>query len=83
MIKNISGVLPSQKIKKMIETLEINSNGAAIETSQIQPASLDLRLGNMAYRVRASFLTGEDSTVKNRLTDFGLKEIDIREGAIL
>ena len=83
MIKNISGVLPSQKIKKMIETLEINSTGAAIETSQIQPASLDLRLGNMAYRVRASFLAGEDSTVKNRLTDFGLKEIDIREGAIL
>lgn len=83
MIKDISGVLPSQKIKKMIETLEINSTGAAIETSQIQPASLDLRLGNMAYRVRASFLAGEDSTVKNRLTDFGLKEIDIREGAIL
>ena len=58
MIKDISGVLPSQKIKKMIETLEINSTGAAIETSQIQPASHDLRLGNMAYRVRASFLAG-------------------------
>ena len=58
MIKDISGVLPSLKIKKMIETLEINSTGAAIDTSQIQPASLDLRLGNMAYRVRASFLAG-------------------------
>jgi dCTP deaminase len=57
MTKVIAGVLPSQSIQKMIERGEIDSRGATIDSSQVQPASLDLRLGIVAYRVRASFLT--------------------------
>ena len=44
----------------MIKRGEINSRGATIESSQVHPASLDLRLGIVAYRVRASFLTGKN-----------------------
>ena len=51
--------------------------------AQIQPASLDLRLGTVAYRVRASFLAGEGRTVTDRLTEFEMHRIDISDGAVL
>jgi dCTP deaminase len=50
---------------------------------QIQPASLDLRLGRSAYRVRASFLPGKSRTVDDQLRELSLHEIDLSEGAIL
>jgi dCTP deaminase len=50
---------------------------------QIQPASLDLRLGRRAYRVRASFLPGPNSTVRDRLAHLSFHEIDLAAGAIL
>ena len=40
-----------------------------IETNQIQPALLDLRLGKVAYRIRASFLPGPDATVRDKLAE--------------
>ena len=48
----------------------------------MQPASLDLRLGPTAYRVRASFLAGGGATVAERLRDFSMHEIDLRNGAV-
>lgn len=51
--------------------------------AQIQPASLDLRLGTTAYRVRASFLAGHGRTVANRLTEFEMHRIDLTDGAVL
>jgi dCTP deaminase len=51
--------------------------------SQIQPASLDLRLGNIAFRVRASFLPGPGATVAERIDDLKLHEIDLSDGAVL
>src|SRR5256714_1959042 len=51
--------------------------------SQIQPASLDLRLGNIAYRVRASFLPGPGATVAERIDELKLHEIDLSDGAVL
>lgn len=54
-----------------------------IDSSQLQPASLDLRLGSVAWRVRASFLAGTDSTVQEKLTRFRLHEIDITDSAVL
>jgi dCTP deaminase len=51
--------------------------------SQIQPASLDLRLGETAYRVRASFLPGPDTTVAQRIDELKLHEIDLTDGAVL
>src|SRR5947209_7174537 len=50
---------------------------------QIQPASLDLRLGGAAFRVRASFLPGPGATVAQRIDDLKLHEIDLTEGAVL
>jgi len=51
--------------------------------SQIQPASLDLRLGDIAYRVRASFLPGPGATVAERIDELKLHEIDLTDDAVL
>jgi dCTP deaminase len=50
---------------------------------QIQPASLDLRLGDVAYRVRASFLPGPNATVAERIDALKLHEFSLSEGAVL
>src|SRR5205814_8878313 len=50
---------------------------------QIQPASLDLRLGEIAYRVRASFLPGPHSTVAERIDELKLHEFALSDGAVL
>ena len=50
---------------------------------QVQPASLDLRLGDVAYRVRASFLPGPKANVAERIDDLKLHEIDLADGAVL
>lgn len=56
---------------------------ASISDDQVQPASLDLRLGNKAYRVRASFLPGPGVTVEDKIKDFGMHEIDLSQTAVL
>jgi len=76
------GVLPSQSIRSLIADGAIDAD-APVESGQIQPASLDLRLGDVAYRVRASFLPGRGSTVANRLSDFAMHRVDLRDGAVL
>src|SRR5437660_7572603 len=57
--------------------------GYDLVPDQIQPASLDLRLGEVAYRVRASFLPGPDSTVGQRIDELKLHEIPLGDGAVL
>ncbi|MCX5497774.1 2'-deoxycytidine 5'-triphosphate deaminase [Kaistia dalseonensis] len=54
-----------------------------LDADQIQPASLDLRLGAVAYRVRASFLPGPNVLVKDRLAELTLHEIDLTQGSVL
>jgi len=78
----MTGVLPSQAIEKMIECHEITGS-TPVEVAQIQPASLDLRLGHVAYRVRASFLAGEGQSVTDRLREFEMHRIDLTDGAVL
>lgn len=56
---------------------------APLLPDQIQPASLDLRLGQRGWRVRASFLAGRERTVEERLRDFAMHEIDLGPGAVL
>src|ERR1700716_2753344 len=51
--------------------------------SQIQPASLDLRLGDTAYQVRASFLPGPGATVAERIDELKLHEFALTDGAVL
>ncbi len=53
------------------------------DADQVQPASLDLRLGTKAFRVRASFLPGKDNSVSQKLDRFKLHELDLTDGAIL
>src|SRR4051794_36113180 len=55
----------------------------AFDPDQIQPASLDLRLGEVAYRVRASFLPGPRTTVAERIDELKLHEIALTDGAVL
>jgi|TARA_B100000073_G_scaffold208933_1_gene173293 dCTP deaminase len=82
MERKIVGVLPSQSISRLIADKIITAD-IPIEPNQVQPASLDLRLGKIAWRVRASFLTGEGKNVKDLLDKFEMHQIDMREGAVL
>ena len=77
-----TGILPSQDLLKAIEAKEIQSV-EEIADDQIQPASIDLRLGNKAFRVRTSFLPGPKATVHAKLREFSMHEMDITNGGVL
>jgi len=77
-----TGVLPSQTLRAMIGAGVIAADPAVLP-DQIQPASLDLRLGSVAYRVRASFLAGEGARVADRIAEFEMHRIDLTPGAVL
>ena len=78
----MTGVLASQQIATMIEKRQLSAS-ADILSDQIQPASLDLRLGHVAYRVRASFLAGAGAKLTDRLQEFEMHRIDLSDGAVL
>ena len=71
------GILPSQDIQEFIRRGHISSPLDNIDDGQIQPASIDLRLGQTAYRVRASFLPGQSSIMRNKIKDLLVTEIDL------
>lgn len=77
-----AGVLPCQALRALIRKNEIAA-AHEIAATQIQPASLDLRLDRYAYRVRASFLPGPDHTVEDKLDLLGAHRIDLAEGQVL
>jgi dCTP deaminase len=82
-LEHATGILPSQLLRDAIErTREIQSL-EPIADDQIQPASIDLRLGNIAHRVRASFLPGADAKVVDKLQRLSLHSFDLRDGAVL
>lgn len=78
------GILPSQEIVDLVQTGKICSSDE-ITDDQIQPSSIDLRLSNVAYRIRASFLPGKSTTLltKARSNGMFIEAIDISNGAIL
>ena len=78
----MTGVLASQQISALIADGRLSAQ-PAILPEQVQPASLDLRLGTVAYRVRASFLAGQGRTVADRLDEFEMHRIDLSQGAVL
>jgi dCTP deaminase len=78
----ITGVLPSQSLADLIATGAIAAD-PPVRDDQLQPASLDLRLGTVAYRVRASFLTGRGATVEDRLAEFTMHKVNLTDGAVL
>ena len=77
-----TGVLPSQTIRQLIAIGRISST-IEITDGQIQPASIDLRLGQVAYRVRASFLPGRYATVAKKIQDLQIAEIDLTRPTVL
>lgn len=76
------GLLPGQAIEALIAQGAIAAD-VAFEPGQVQPASLDLRLGAVAYRLRASFLAGAGRRVTDRLSDFEMHRMDLSGGAVL
>jgi len=77
------GVLPSQHLEAAIGEGVIDAGDFTIPRDNVQPASLDLRLSEVAYRVRCSFLPAGE-TVESRVKDFIVDEIDLhRDGAVL
>ncbi|MGI9353293.1 MAG: 2'-deoxycytidine 5'-triphosphate deaminase [Rhizobiaceae bacterium] len=81
-MKRTTGILPDFAIA------ELHASGALsslrnFDADQIQPASIDLRLGAKAYRIRASFLPGKNCSVEEKLQRFKLHELDLEKGAIL
>ncbi|MEQ8746699.1 2'-deoxycytidine 5'-triphosphate deaminase [Pyruvatibacter sp.] len=76
------GILPADEIRGLWDAGVIFAQSPPAE-NQIQPASIDLRLGETAYRVRASFLPGPGQPVATKLESLKLHEIDLRNGAVL
>ena len=77
-----SGVLPYQTLKTLVRNGAITAAGE-ISDDQIQPASIDLRLGPVAYRVRGSFLPGPGSTVMEKVERYRMHRFDLGDGAVL
>lgn len=84
-----TGILPFQAIRDMVDGGEVRATEifSGIEADQIQPASIDLRLGSYAYRVDTSFLPGRGVKVLEKMKDldpdFERFKIDLRNGAVL
>lgn len=81
-MKRTAGILADRAIGALFSEGKLKSE-AALDADQIQPASLDLRLGSKALRVRASFMPGRDHTVASKLDRLTLHEIDLENGAVL
>ncbi len=79
---NPAGILPSQSLEALIAQGAVSAVGG-IGREQVQPASLDLRLGVRAWRVRASFLPRRGGTVARRIKDVAMHELDLTGGAVL
>jgi dCTP deaminase len=77
-----TGILPSQEISNLIARGNVIAT-PAINPDHIQPASLDLRLGDMAHRVRASFLAGPNSTVEAKIKDLRMARVDLTGASVL
>jgi dCTP deaminase len=90
MSKNVSevtlrtkGILPIQKLKLLVDAGIISGKeGYPIEENQFQPNSIDLRLGEIAYRVRSSFLP-ENESVKQKIEKLHQYSLSIKDGAVL
>ena len=77
-----TGILPSQAIAELVRNNHIQTTVDTV-ADQIQPASIDLRLGTTAYRVRASFMPGTAHTVEEKISAYGQYELDLTRGAVL
>ena len=77
-----TGIFPTQTLRELIEEGAIKTT-QPITPDLVQPASIDLRLGEFAWRVQASFLAGPDATVEEKVRAFEMHRIDLTGGAVL
>jgi dCTP deaminase len=77
------GVFPSQALEQAIELGWVASGDYRIRPESVQPASIDLRLGDVAWALRCSFLPDVDSTVEEKMEGLAFQRIDLRDGAVL
>ena len=77
-----NGILPVQEIRTAIADGAIISD-IPLTAAQMQPASIDLRLGRRAWRVQSSFLPGPETRVADKLPRLAMHEIDLEGGAVL
>src|ERR1700674_1278778 len=78
-----TGLLPSQLLREAVAQGREILSPQPIGDDQIQPASIDLRLGEVAYRVRASFLPGARASVRDKLDLLSMHRIDLTKSAVL
>jgi dCTP deaminase len=78
-----TGVLPSQRLREAVSEGWIVAGDWRIPPSSLQPASVDLRLGEHAWALRCSFLPDSHSTVEDKIEDLAFERIDLRDGATL
>ncbi len=77
------GVFPSQALSEAIAAEWVTSGDYRIRPEAIQPASIDLRLGDFAWALRCSFLPDIDSTVEEKIEGLAFQKVDLRDGAVL
>jgi dCTP deaminase len=77
------GVLPAQRLREAIAREWMVAGPWRIPPESVQPASVDLRLGEHAWALRCSFLPDSDSTVEEKIEDIAFERIDLRDGATL
>jgi dCTP deaminase len=82
MMTRTTGILADRAITALFDSGRLTSE-KELDHDQVQPASLDLRLGSKAFRVRASFMPGPNSRVADKLDRLKLHVIDLSEGAVL
>ena len=75
-------IWPSQRIARAVDGGVVQPEHA-LDADQVQPASLDLRLGPTAYRLPASFLPGPGRTVVERLEELSTHEVDLTRPTVL
>ncbi len=77
------GVLPSQRLREAVASEWLTAGAYRIAPESIQPASLDLRLGEHAWALRCSFLPDSGSTVEQKIEGLAFEQIDLRDGVTL
>jgi len=77
-----TGILPAQSIEELIAAGHVSAN-PPVAPDQVQPSSLDLRVGPVAYRIRASFLSSRNARVLDKLNENHLYKIDLSRPAVL
>ena len=70
------GVLPRQDIQEMVAK-GILTPDTPLEDGQIQPASIDVRVGQRVHRLRTSFLPRQGERVQDTLEKYSLYSFNV------